>query len=435
MARRGRKALGQRRTWVMDLALATHHAFPEAPHDRPRELAVFLGACSPLQKAFRRARQRGQPVPTVKHTFFSQTAMGTSRWPVAPLATVRDLKDLLGLDQDDLRWFADSKGLERTVRDERLRHYRYRWLPKPSGGTRLIEEPKPLLKHFQRVLLRQVLDHVPPHNAAHGFRQGRSALSYVDNHTGRAVVVHMDLEDFFGTISSGRVYGIFKACGYPEDVAYMLTALATNTVPASVWARAPHPSRPELIVAHYRLGRHLASPHLPQGAPTSPALANLAAFGLDRRLSALSASFGMRYSRYADDLALSSACHLSGPEVDRLTVLVTQIAKGEGFRVNQTKLSVQHRGQRQQLAGLVVNDRPNIDRREYDLLKATLHNAARLGPESQNRRGLSNYRAHLLGRVSRVHEVNPRRGERLLATFAEIRWPVPSAITNPNRTI
>jgi hypothetical protein len=200
--------------WVRDLALAARHAFPEAPLDRPRELAQFLEACSALQRAFARSRARGEPVPKVKRGFLFRTAMGPRPWPVAPLGTVHDLRDLLGLTGGDLSWFADPRGLEGTVGDERLRHYRYRWVPKANGGGRLIEEPKPLLKHFQRVLLREVIDHVPPHDAAHGFRRGRSVLSYVADHTARAIVVHLDLEDFFGTVTAGRVYGIFRACGY-----------------------------------------------------------------------------------------------------------------------------------------------------------------------------------------------------------------------------
>ena len=193
--------------------------------------------------------------------------------------------------------------------------------------------------------------------------------------------------------------------------------------PTTCRQRAPRSAAPRLRAAHYRLGRHLAAPHLPQGAPTSPALANLAAFGLDRRLSALADSRGLAYSRYADDLALSSSAHLRPSQVDSLATVVAEIASEEGFRVNPAKTSVQRRGQRQRLAGLVINERPNIARAEYDRLKATLHNAAQLGPDSQNRHGHRNYRAPLLGRVSRVCQINPDRGQHLLAAFAHIDWP------------
>ncbi len=216
MTRRGQQAVGERRVWVRDLALAARHGFPAAPVDRPRELAEFLAACSALGGAFAKARARSEPVPKVERVFLVPTAMGFAPWPVAPLASVRDLQDLFGLTIGDLRWFADTRGLERTVADERLRHYRYRWALKAAGGARLIEGPKPMLKHFQRVLLREVLDHVPVHPAAHGFTHGRSALTYAAGHVGRAVVVHLDLEDFFGSIDAGRVYGTFVAAATPS---------------------------------------------------------------------------------------------------------------------------------------------------------------------------------------------------------------------------
>ena len=422
MTRRGQRAVGQRRVWVRDLALAARHAYPVAPRDSPRELAQFLAVCSPLSKAFSPASRPSEPPPTVERWYLTETAMGVRRWPVAELHTVRDLQDLFGLATSELMWFADPKLLERTVPDERLRHYRYRWAHKRSGGVRLIEEPKPLLKHFQRVILREILGHVPLDPSAHGFRPGHSALTYAGEHVRRRVVVHLDLHDFFVSIPPGRVYGIFRQCGYPERVAHLLTALVTNAVPSSVWASAPRPADPRLLPAHRAVGRHLSRQHLPQGAPTSPALANLAAFRLDRRLAGLAAATGMSYTRYADDLAFSSTVHRRPSEVSRVVDVVTRIAAAEGFRVNPTKTSVRRAGQRQRLAGVVVNDRPNVDRREYDRLKATVHNAVRYGPSSQNLDGHPRYREHLLGRISWVNHLNRRRGERLLAAFATIDW-------------
>jgi RNA-directed DNA polymerase len=422
MARRGRQAVGQRRVWVRDLALAARNGFPAPPLDRPHELTEFLAACSALRGAFAKARARSEPVPKVERVFLVPTAMGFAPWPVAPLGSVRDLQDLLGLTTGDLRWFADTRGLARTVTDQRLRHYRYRWALKAAGGARLIEGPKTLLKHFQRVLLREVLDHVPVHPAAHGFTHGRSALTYAADHVGRAVVVHLDLEDFFGSIKAGRVYGAFRNCGYPEPVAYLLTGLTTNSVPQQVWAAAPRPTAPGQVAAHRRLGQHLAHPHLPQGAPSSPALANLVASGLDRRLAALAAASGLAYGRYADDLALSSPHHLSREQVARLVDVAARIAHEEGFHLNPAKTRVQRRGQRQSLAGIIINERPNIERHEYERLKATLHNAALHGPESQNRGDHPDYRSHLLGRISWVNQLNPDRGHRLLAAFAQVDW-------------
>jgi RNA-directed DNA polymerase len=422
MTRRGQRAIGQRRVWVRDLALAARHAYPEAPIGAHRALSSFLARCSPLRQAFSDAYERAEPVPTVTKAFAARAAMGALPWPVAPLHSVKDLQDLLGLRHGDLMWFADTRQLEQTVDDERLRHYRYRWMTKSNGGLRLIEAPKPLLKHLQRVLAREILNHVPAHEAAHGFRPGRSAVTYASGHSGQNIVIHFDLEDFFGTVTAGRVFGIFRTCGYPERVAHLLTALTTNSIPRSLWAAQAGPQSPLLADAHFRLGQHLRHPHLPQGAPTSPALANLSAYRLDLRLAGLAQRTGMVYSRYADDLALSSSTHVSRPQVEKLVTLVEEISGEEGFRVNPFKTFFQRSSQRQRLAGLVVNDRPNVDRRQYERLKAILHNAARTGPQAQNRIDHPHYRDHLLGRISQVAHLNPGRGERLLTVFGAIAW-------------
>ena len=258
--------------------------------------------------------------------------------------TVGDLAAWLALDVGELEWFADVRGLERVVDDERLRHYRYARLPRKSGPPRVIERPKTRLKALQRRVLHELLDWIPAHDAAHGFVRGRSALSHASLHTGRRVVVRLDLEDFFAGVTAARVFGIFRTAGYPESVAHMLTGLCTNVVPHA-----------ESVSGHYRLARRLATPHLPQGAPTSPALANLAAFGLDRRLTGLAHAVGARYSRYADDLVLSSDAYLRTP-VDMIGAIVAD----EGFRVNVAKTRVMGRGRRQTVTGIVVNARPNI---------------------------------------------------------------------------
>src|SRR6185437_1264400 len=167
----------------------------------------------------------------------------------------------------------------------------------------------------------------------------------------------------------------------------------------------------------FRLGRQLATPHLPQGAPTSPALANLAAFRLDRRLSGLAARNGLRYSRYADDLTFSGGRLRRGWA--GLEALVGEIARSEGFALNPAKSTLRTAAARQQVCGIVVNAAPNAPRAEYDRLKAILHNAARHGPASQ---GLSGRTAELQGRIAWVASLNPARGDKLKRRYAQIDW-------------
>lgn len=416
MARRARRCVGERRKWLSDLAAIVWHGFENAPVDRPRELARFIAACEPFERAL-----SGDRRVRVLHWFTAETAMGSMPWPVRPLHAVVDLGLLLNLPVEEVMWFADVRSLERDARDERLRHYRYRWLAKPSGGVRLLEAPKPRLMQYQRVLLRRILDAIPPHPSAHGFRLRHSALTHASAHVGRQAVLRFDLEDFFASVNASRIYAIWRTAGYPEPIAHLLTGLVTNAIPHHVWRSAPRPRAVELLPAHHRLGRHLATPHLPQGSPTSPALANLAAYRLDCRLSGLAAALDLTYTRYADDLAFSGGTELAR-RAGRLESLVAAIVSEESFRLNPWKTRMLTASGRQRLAGVVVNQRLNIARAEYDTLKAVIHNCIRHGPGGQNREGHSDFRAHLRGRVAWVAAVHPERGARLLEALDEIDW-------------
>ena len=413
---RAGQALEPAPAWVVPLIEKVLAAYLHPPSDRPRELARLVAF--QLETA-----GWGSPParPQVRRWFLPALEMGRRRWPVPELSSHEALASFLHVDVGRLDWLADARGLERTVTDPRLRNYRYAWLSRPGGPPRVIERPKAGLKAIQRQVLHEVLDWIPVHGAAHGFTRGRSAITGAAEHTGRAVIVRLDLEDFFASVSARRVFGIFRTAGYPEPVAHSLTALTTNAVPVDEWAAVPRPADRALATAHHRLGRRLATPHLPQGAPTSPALANLAGFRLDRRLAGLAAALGGTYTRYADDLTLSGSRRLLG-QTERVRATVAAIAREEGFRVNHRKSDVATRATRQQVCGIVVNERLNVPRGEYERLKALLHNAARRGPAGENRSGVADFRSHLLGRIAWVESLNPARGRKLRAQLARVDW-------------
>ena len=248
--------------------------------------------------------------------------------------------------------------------------------------------------------------------------------SYVSPHVGRSVVLKMDLRDFFPAITAARVTALFLEAGYPEPVARLLAGLGTNSAPSSSWNQAGAPVRSSET---RRARRLLQWPHLPQGASTSPALANLCAYRLDLRLTGLARSAGGAYTRYADDLAFSGGDDFAR-SVDRFWVHACAIALEEGFEVNARKTRIMRRGVRQRVAGVVINTTPNVSREEYDTLKATLYNCLKHGPNGQNRHGLADFRAHLLGKVAHVGSLHLDRGRRLRAMFDRIAWrdPEPS---------
>lgn len=416
---RASRLLGRRWRWLRPLVRRYVEAFAGRTRPQHRDVVRFL-----LQDSgFALARTKYFDQLSIQRWLTEpqqmQPVAAAESWGVPAIESIGALADWLGLTPGELEWFADLKGLAYKRKNcQQLRHYHYKVFTKRSGSMRLIESPKRRLKEMQRQILARILDRIPCHHAVHGFCKGRSIKTFTASHVGQRVVLRMDLQDFFPSISGARVQAFFRTAGYPESVAGLMGGMCTNAAPRDAWNDAACPIDPRQL----REARALYSrPHLPQGAPTSPALANLCAYRIDCRLAGLATSAGAQYTRYADDLAFSG-----GPEferrVERFSIHVAAILPEEGFTANHRKTRIMRQGVRQHLAGLVVNQRVNVSRAGFDSLKAILTNCVRLGPETQNLHRHPRFRAHLEGRVGFVEMINPGRGERLRAILERIRW-------------
>ncbi len=415
IVQRGGQLLGRRPQWLILLAERVRLRFATGPRPRQREVAEFLHRDRGFGRAVRRLKLRlvRQPMAT-----FMAPRAPADEWTLPVLRNPDELAHWLGLSFGELLWFADLRSWETQRSAGPLRHYHYKTLTKRFGTVRLIEVPKPRLKAIQRKILRELLAAVPPHAAAHGFRAGHSIQTFAAPHIGQQAVLRMDLQDFFPSIRVARVAALFRTLGYPEPVADLLAGFGTNAAPLDIWESAYTAATREAL----RIGRwRYVNPHLPQGAPTSPALANLCAYRLDCRLAGLAASAGARYTRYADDLAFSGPAAFARSAA-RFQVHVAATVLEEGFEVHHRKTRIMRQGVRQYLTGMVVNQRLNIPRPDYDRLKATLTNCIRQGPAGQNRTGVADYRAHLNGQVAFVESVHAGRGRRLRDLFEQIAW-------------
>ncbi len=390
--------------WLEPLVRNLHLEFGEAPRPTSRQIAVRILGHPTFVKAWIAGQGRILPLPVTPQMV---PAMGAPReWQIPAISTLAELADALRLHGDDLGWL---------IAHGQADHYRHRWQAKPkSDRFRLIESPKTLLKFAQRQVLRRILDAIPPHEAARGFRPGNSVRDFVEPHTGRELLLRFDLEDFFPSLCAARVLRVFLTAGYPEAVARALTRLTTRAT--------PHSTLEETTLA-WAERRRLATPHLPQGAPTSPALANLGAFRLDCRLAGLAEAVGANYTRYADDLLFSGGEDFAR-QARRLETSIAAIILEEGFRPNYHKTRVLRQGQKQHAAGLVLNEKPNIDRRDFDRLKAILTNCARHGPATQNRDRHPDFAAHLQGKLAWVRFIHPGKEAKLRAIFEKIDWEI-----------
>jgi len=327
--------------------------------------------------------------------------------PLPDINTVGDLAEWLSLTMTELDWFTNRWRSDAST-PEHLRHYHYDFLKKRDGGIRLIEKPKVRLKILQRNIYQQMLMPLETHPAAHGFCKDRNCVSHASKHVGKQYLISYDIADCFHSINWPTIKAVFRRLGYADEVAVYLTALCSHQVQLDYKTR-------RLFNRTQR--ERLTQRHLPQGAPTSPALANAALSRLDLRLSGLANTLDMDYSRYADDIALSSDEHR---DWRFLEPLVGGICLDEGVSLNHRKTRIKRAHQKQRLVGIVVNRKTNIDRQYFDVLKATLTNCKRHGIESQNQERHPHFRAHLLGRIQHVKSLNEQRGIKLERIFRQI---------------
>ncbi len=328
----------------------------------------------------------------------SSDAAKLAHFGLPKLDTIEQLAQAMGVELKALRFLAYNRRVARVT------HYRRFLLPKKTGGHRLISAPMRRLKTAQRWVLTHILDKVTLHEAAHGFRRGRSIVSNARPHVGADVVINLDLKDFFPSVSQRRVKGVFKSLGYSEAVATALSLVCTE----------PEVDEVELDGQTFYVARGMR--HLPQGSPASPAVTNLLCRRLDARLAGLALALGFVYTRYADDMTFSARGLAAGSvQVGKLLRGVTDIVQHEGFTVHPTKTRVMRRGRQQEVTGVVVNDRLSVDRETLRKFRATLYQVEKDGPEGKRWGASHDVLAALHGFACFVAQVDPRRAEPLLA--------------------
>lgn len=378
-----------------DITLRLVEDFPwnYAPNVKLVEESLLLD--DQFERAYRFClRQKVWPAPDLTSPTMAPTK-SFADLDLPQLTTVGALAEWLFLPLDRLEYLADVHNRYEEHHDTLVNHYHYILKAKKSGDLRIIEAPKPLLKAAQRQILSGILDRVPVHNDAFGFVKGRNCLDGANRHASEQVVVSFDLKDFFPSIQQTRILGLFRCLGYPFGVARTLSALCTTVTPSRIVGHLNMLDR-----AQYKCS------HLPQGSPASPALANHAAFGLDKRLSALARRLDANFSRYADDLSFSGEGHIAGI----LLRAVPEIVREEGFQLNAVKTRINKLSTRQLVTGIVVNKHLNVNRETFDELKAIIHACSKTDDVRLND---PKFRVSLLGRLDWVERVNPNRGQKL----------------------
>lgn len=266
--------------------------------------------------------------------------------------------------------FADAASLLQVTQHHFMKHvyqgeprtrYREFKIQKRGPGCRTIKSPNASIMKMQQSLRAALQPLWTPHDCVHGYRTKRTILTNAKSHLGRRWLLNIDLKDFFGAITFARVYGLLQHRPYQigQKAAAALAQLATD-------------------------GLALA-----QGSPSSPLLSNMVCHRLDKQLTKLARELRCTFTRYADDLTFSSRHSALPPElVERIDSGVVTLGKRflgivqrNGFLVNERKVWFATQSQRQQVTGLIVNDRTQVRVPSLRLrkLRAALHNVATKG--------------------------------------------------------
>ena len=281
--------------------------------------------------------QRAGRSPDVLQHAASQIETSFSRG-ATPILSLRHLAHLTGASHSYLR----------AIVERESNPYKEITLPKKTGGVRPIAAPEPMLMDVQRFILRSALRRVPLHSSSFAYQEHRAILDCAQRHIGAKWLVKMDLHDFFGQVSEKQVYGVFQERGYSALAAFELARLCTR-IQGPMWRGA---SRYTAIPTYGGVPLGI----LPQGAPTSGALANAVATPMDYALSDLARHAGVVYTRYSDDLAFSAGRSFDRAAAANLIGKVTRVVADSGFAVRRKKTRVVPPGARHIVLGLLVDE-------------------------------------------------------------------------------
>lgn len=285
------------------------------------------------------------------------------------LEDIKDLAKAVRLPEDYLSQFTGKNG----------KFYHEFYIEKKSGGRRRIKQPSRELKAIQRWILRNILEKLSPSPYCKGFMKGIDILDNAKPHVEKQYVLNIDIENFFNNVPASHIYTIFNSIGYTKTFSYQLTNICT------------------------------VESSLPQGAPTSPALSNLASLRLDYRIGKFCEKNALTYTRYADDITISGN---KSSAIKKADWLVERVLMEEGFQINEKKRKVSGPRVKREVTGLVVNNGIGIGRKKFNFYRTKLFNMYKASDSSLPSvyKGLHSYLKH----------VDPKRADMLERYYTKL---------------
>lgn len=340
--------------------------------------------------------------------------------------SLKHLSELTGVDYLTLRSLVS--------RTSKFRAYKNFYVEKRGGGLRRISIPSPSLMHVQRWICRYVLSGLPAHRSSFAYIKGRPSpiCECARIHCGARWLIHLDCSQFFESISEVQVYDVFANLGYPSLLSFEMARLCTDIYDlrsrngksrycdGSRWI-----SDRRYSLKYYGLG---LVGHLPQGAPTSPMLSNLAMASLDENISSEAERCGLHYTRYADDLYFSRGRHWNKPDAMRFVRRISRILRRRDMNLNEKKTVISPPGGRKIVLGLLVDGAlPRLSRDFKDKLRQHfyyLEHSVIQHAEKRKFWGVLMLKMHIDGLLNYAASVEPEFAKGYKERFARINWPI-----------
>lgn len=310
------------------------------------------------------------------------------------LTEEKQLAEFLNLSYQQLRFLTYHRDVTKTDQ-----YYRYE-IPKKSGGLRKIAAPKPGLKAAQRIILDQILNQLPVANEAHGFRKAHSVVTNAKAHKGNpTLLINMDLENFFPTITFARVRGMFESFGYSGHISSLLAMICTYC------------ERMEIEVNGEIRYVKTSGRILPQGSPASPMITNIICSHMDARIQGLAQKYQLQYTRYADDMSFSLQ-EEAELQIGSFCYYLSKIIEEEGFSINHKKTRFLKGNTCQSITGVVINgEEVGVSKKWVKNLRAMIHQAS----IKQEQGTLSKETVYQIsGRIAWLQSVNPSRYQKII---------------------
>ena len=376
----------------------------------------------------REAQTAGVSTEVVSHALAAAEVIHSVNAEIAPVFTLRHLAHEADADYGLLRAIA-----RRSINDP-YRIFRIGKRASYPGEKRfrVIAVPDPHLLRAQRWITHNILAAVRPHSASVAFSLRNSIRAAAELHCSARWLIKLDVRNFFEFISEINVYRVFRHLGYQPLVAFEMTCLCTRLGALTAFRkshrwRSDSGRRP--VITAYQVSR---MGHLPQGAPNSPMLANLAVREFDVEVTHIATRHDLTFTRYADDLIFSTRSRdFSRRQCSTVIDAVYGAMWGAGLSPNFTKTIVSPPGARKIVLGLNIDsETPRLPREFKENLRQHLHFLLRpdIGPVLHARaKGFASalgLKHHLQGLVSFARQIEPEYGRKCADDLKSVQWPI-----------